>query len=87
MANHASAAKRNRQRLVRTERNRAAKNTVRSAVKRARAALGAGDKAGAADQVKAAAVALAKGVAKGVVHKKAAARVTSRIQSALAKLG
>jgi len=87
MANHPSAEKRNRQRVVRTERNRAAKSTVRSAVKKARAAIATGDKAGAKASVAAATTALAKAAKKGVVHKNAASRVTSRIQTALAKLG
>ena len=38
MANHASAEKRNRQRITRTERNRAAKSALRTTLKRARTA-------------------------------------------------
>lgn len=88
MANHPSAQKRNRQRVVRTERNRAAKSSVRSAVKKkARSAIAAGDKAAAKETVATASTALAKAAKKGVLHKNAASRVTSRIQSALAKLG
>lgn len=87
MANHPSAQKRNRQRVVRTERNRAAKSSVRSAVKKARSAIAAGDKATAKATVATASTALAKAAKKGVLHKNAASRVTSRIQSALAKLG
>lgn len=87
MANHPSAEKRNRQRVARTERNRAAKSTVRSAVKKARAAIASGDKADAKSNVAAASAALAKAAKKGVIHKNAASRVTSRIQASLAKLG
>lgn len=87
MANHPSAEKRNRQRVVRTERNRAAKSTVRSSVKKARTAIAAGDKAAAKASVQSASTALAKAAKKGVIHKNAASRVTSRIQAALAKLG
>ena len=87
MANHPSAQKRNRQRVVRTERNRAAKSSVRSAVKKARSAIAAGDKAAAKETVATASTALAKAAKKGVLHKNAASRVTSRIQSALATLG
>lgn len=84
MANHPSAEKRNRQRIVRTERNRSIRQSVRTAVKKARAALAAGgDESTAKDQILEAARALAKAVSKGVVHKKAAARTTSRIQAAL----
>ncbi|MBK7581019.1 MAG: 30S ribosomal protein S20 [Myxococcales bacterium] len=87
MANHPSAGKRNRQRLVRTERNRAAKSSVRSTVKKARTAVESGDKAVAKSSVASASVALAKAAKKGVIHKKTASRTTSRIQAALAKLG
>lgn len=87
MANHASADKRNRQRIVRTARNRALTSSVRTAVKHARAAIAKGDAKAAADTVKVASQALARAASKGAVHSRAASRVTSRIQSALAKLG
>ena len=87
MANHPSAEKRNRQRIVRTARNRAITSTVRTAIKRARTALASGDAKVAAETVKAASQALARAASKGVVHSRAASRVTARIQSALAKLG
>jgi len=87
MANHPSAEKRNRQRVVRTERNKAAKSTVRTAVKKARATLATGDKAAAKTDVAVASQALAKAAKKGAVHPKAASRTTSRIQTALSKLG
>jgi small subunit ribosomal protein S20 len=86
MANHPSAEKRNRQRVVRTERNKAAKSTVRTAVKKARVAIEAGDKAAAMTVVAEAEKALAKAAKKGAVHKKSASRTTSRIRSALSKL-
>jgi small subunit ribosomal protein S20 len=86
MANHPSAEKRNRQRLVRTERNKAARSTVKTAVKRARAAIASGDKKSASEDARLAATALAKAAKKGVLHKKTASRTTSRIQAALAKL-
>ena len=86
MANHPSAAKRNRQRVKRTARNRSIRSAVRSAVKRARAALAAGDEKAARDSVKSASVALSKAASKGVLHTNAASRTTSRIESALAKL-
>jgi small subunit ribosomal protein S20 len=84
MANHPSAEKRNRQRVERTERNRSIRQTVRTAVKKARAALvTGGDDKVAKDRIFEATRALDKAVSKGVVHKKAAARTTSRIQAAL----
>ncbi|HWA78288.1 MAG TPA: 30S ribosomal protein S20 [Polyangiaceae bacterium] len=87
MANHASAEKRNRQRIERTVRNRAITSTVRTAVKKARAAVAGGDSKAAAETVRAASRALAQAASKGVLHSRTAARVTSRIESALAKLG
>jgi small subunit ribosomal protein S20 len=86
MANHPSAEKRNRQRVVRTERNKAAKSTVKTAVKQARSTIASGDKKSAREDVHAATKALAKAAKKGVLHPKTASRTTSRIQSALAKL-
>jgi small subunit ribosomal protein S20 len=86
MANHASAEKRNRQRVTRTARNRSARANVRTIVKKARTAIEGGDAAKAKDPVLAASKALAKAASKGTVNKKTASRVTSRIASALSKL-
>ena len=86
MANHVSADKRNRQRIVRTLRNRSVRTAVRNALRTARAALEAGDKAAAAEPVKKAVSILSRAVSKGVLHQKTASRTTSRIESALAKL-
>ena len=60
MANHPSAEKRNRQRIESTNRNRAVKSAVRTAVKKARTAIAGGDSKKAADPVKAASQALAR---------------------------
>lgn len=86
MANHASADKRNRQRIVRTLRNRSVRTAVRSAVRSARAAIAAGDKEAALAPVRRAASALSRAVSKGVLHQKTASRTVSRIESAWAKL-
>ena len=85
MANHPSAEKRNRQRVVRTERNRAAKSALRSTLKKARAAVSAGDAGKAKQSVGSAEKALAKAAAKGLIHRRTAARTASRIAKALAK--
>lgn len=87
MANHASAAKRARQTIKRTERNRAIRTRVRNAVKAARVAIAVGDKAAALEPVKIASVAVARAVTQGILRKETAARTISRVQSALAKLG
>ncbi|MEZ4226616.1 MAG: 30S ribosomal protein S20 [Polyangiaceae bacterium] len=87
MANHASAEKRNRQRLVRAERNRAIRSSLRTAVKKARTAIEQGDKAAAIPLVSSAEKALSRAVSKGVLPKNTGSRTTSRIKTALAKLG
>ena len=86
MAHHASAEKRNRQRVGRTARNTAVRSAVRTAVKKARIALGGGDAAAAAEPVRSASKALARAARKGVIHARTASRKTGRIQAALHKL-
>lgn len=81
MANHPSAEKRNRQRMKRTNRNRAVSSSVRTLVKRVRTALHAKDKAAATTALQAATVALDKAASKGVVHPKAASRTISRLSA------
>jgi small subunit ribosomal protein S20 len=87
MANHVSAAKRARQRTKRTARNRLLLGSLRSTLKRARAALGQGDASAAATIVGDAAKAAARAASKGIIHRNAAARLSSRLQLALNKLG
>ncbi len=86
MANHASAEKRNRQRIRRTERNRAVKSAVRTHVKKVRAAVAAKDKTAAQAALAVAGRALDKAASKGAVHAKAAARTIGRLAAAVAKL-
>ena len=86
MANHPSAEKRNRQRIRRTERNRAARTALRTALKSARLALESGDQAAASEKVSVANRALARAAGKGLLHRNNASRTTSRITKALAKL-
>jgi len=87
MANHASAEKRNRERIVRTERNRSVKAAVRTLVKKARAAIVAagGKPADTASALAAAVKAVDRAASKGVVHPKAAARTKSRLAKAANK--
>ena len=86
MANHVSAAKRARQRFGRTARNRLVQGALRSSLKRARAALGEGNAATAQSVVDAATRSAARAASKGLLHKNAAARLSSRLQRALNKL-
>jgi small subunit ribosomal protein S20 len=87
VANHASAEKRNRQRIKRTLRNRSIKSSVRTLVKRVRDAVAGKDKAAAATALKSAIVALDRAASKGVFHPKAASRTVSRLSAAVHKLG
>lgn len=86
MANHASAAKRARQRTKRSLRNRLVLGTLRSSLKRARGALGQSDPQAAESLVQSAAHTAARAASKGVIHRNAAARLNSRLQRALNKI-
>ena len=85
MANIKSAQKRNRQRLVRRERNQFHITTMRTYVKRVRVALEtktpgtAGTKASVAEALHQAIRQIDKAASKGVVARKAAARKISRL--------
>ncbi len=83
MANHPSSEKRNRQRITRTDRNRAVKATVRTKVKAARAANATTTEGKA--QMVAAVSSLDKAASKGVLHAKTAARKKSRLARAAHK--
>ena len=75
MANHPSAQKRNRQRVKRTESNRATKSTVRTDLKKARTLVATKPAEAKAAVVDAESV-LARAASKGAISKKAAARKT-----------
>jgi small subunit ribosomal protein S20 len=84
MANHASAEKRNRQRVTTTARNRAAKSSLRTILKKARTAIGSSAENLTA-VVEAAASALDRAASKGVIPAKRASRVKSRVAAAAHK--
>lgn len=86
MANHPSAEKRNRQRIVRTNRNNAVTSAVRTFVKRVRAAVAAKDKGAASAALKEATQKLDKAATKGAMHRRAASRTISRLSEQVAKL-
>jgi len=86
MAHHKSAEKRIRQTVVSTARNRTNTSRLKSAVKKAETAIASGNKAEAEVALKAAQPELARGVAKGVVHKNTAARKMSRLTKRLRTL-
>jgi small subunit ribosomal protein S20 len=84
MANHASAEKRNRQRIVRTERNRSGKSELRTQMKKARTAIDKQPKDAAA-HVKSAVSTADHTASKGIIPKKRAARIKARLARALYK--
>jgi small subunit ribosomal protein S20 len=84
MANHASAEKRNRQRVRATERNRSGKSALRTDLKKARAAVEA-KPADAAAAVKQAVSTADRAASKGHIPRKRAARIKSRLARALHK--
>jgi small subunit ribosomal protein S20 len=86
VANHPSAEKRNRQRIVRTERNRQIKSSVRTAVKAARLATAEKkDVETVKAAVHAAIVSLDKAGAKGAFHRKTVARRIGRLAAMVHK--
>ena len=78
MAYHKSAEKRNRQRPKRQLRNRLALGSMRTALKKARGALES-KSTDAGALVKLAVVAIDKAVTKGVLPKRTASRLISRL--------
>ncbi len=78
MASHKSAEKRNRQTPKRTLRNRLALGAMRTALKKARAALDA-KSADSKTIVQQAVRAIDKAVTKGVLQKRTASRLISRL--------
>ena len=86
MANNRSAEKRNRQTVVRRDRNRAYRSRLRTAIKHLRSAIDAGDKS-KAEELLSPTLALVDATAqKGVVHRNAAGRTKSRLTRAVAAL-
>ena len=87
MANTPQAKKRIRRNARRTEVNRSRVSRIRTFVKQVEAALASGDKAQAEEAIRRVQPELARGVAKGVVHKNTAARKISRLTRRIAALG
>jgi small subunit ribosomal protein S20 len=83
VANHVSAAKRARQTVKITVRNKHVRTTTRSLMKRVRAAVAEGDKSRADTVLKSAIKQIDKAVGKGLWHKNAGARYISRLTSSV----
>jgi small subunit ribosomal protein S20 len=86
MANTPQAKKRIRRNAARAEVNGARVGRIRTFVKKAESAIESGDKSAAESALKAMQPELARGVAKGVVHKNTASRKFSRLTKRLAAL-
>ena len=87
MANTPQAKKRIRRNARRAEINGARVGRIRTFIKAVESALASGDKAVAAEALKKAQPEMARGVARGVIHKNTAARKFSRLTKRLAALG
>jgi small subunit ribosomal protein S20 len=86
MANTPQAKKRIRRNTARTAVNKNRVSRIRTLVKKVENAVAAGDKAAAASALHVAQPELARGVAKGVVHKNTASRKYARLTKAIAAL-
>jgi small subunit ribosomal protein S20 len=87
MANTPQAKKRIRRNDRRADINGARVSRIRTFIKQVESALASGDKAAAQTAMKQVQPELARGVAKGVVHKNTAARKISRLTKRVAALG
>ena len=87
MANTPQAKKRIRRNNRRADINGARVSRIRTFIKQLESALASGDKAAAQNAMKKVQPELARGVAKGVVHKNTAARKISRLTRRVAALG
>ena len=87
MANTPQAKKRIRRNDRRAEINGARVSRIRTFIKAVESALSSGNKADAAEALRKAQPELARGVARGVVHKNTAARKFSRLSKRVAALG
>jgi small subunit ribosomal protein S20 len=83
LANHVSAAKRARQTLKITERNKHFRTKTRTQMKRVRAAIAAGDKGAAAEALQDCIKGVDQAVSKGLWHRKAGSRYVSRLSAAV----
>jgi small subunit ribosomal protein S20 len=87
MANTPQAKKRIRRNANRAVINHARISRIRTLIKQVESAIAAGKKQEASDALKKAQPELARGVARGVVHKNTASRKLSRLSKRVAALG
>ncbi len=87
MANHASAAKRARQSIVRRDRNRSTISALRTVLKKLEGSVEKKDKAAAKADLTVATSYLARAAGKGVLKKNTASRKVSRLTKMVNALG
>ncbi len=87
MANTPQAKKRIRRNANRAEINHSRISRIRTFIKQAESAIASGKKADAADALKKVQPEMARGVARGVIHKNTSARKISRLSKRVAALG
>jgi small subunit ribosomal protein S20 len=83
MANSAQARKRARQAVATNARNASLKSALRTAVKKVKKAIVAGDKAAAATQLQSSQAVIDRIADKRIVHKNTASRTKSRLAQAI----
>lgn len=86
MAQHSSALKRIRRDARQTLLNHSRIARVRTFIKKVEVAIDSGDKPGAQSALHSAQPEIMRGVSKGVLHRKTAARKMSRLNARVAKL-
>lgn len=86
MANTPQSRKRIRRNAKRADINTSRVSRIRGFVKKVETAIAGGDKTAAAEALKAAQPELARGVARGVLHKNTASRKLSRLTKRVAGL-
>lgn len=87
MANTPQAKKRIRRNANRSTINHARVSRIRTFIKAVESAIATGKKSDAADALKAVQPEIARGVARGVIHKNTASRKISRLSKRVASLG
>jgi small subunit ribosomal protein S20 len=85
VASHASAVKAHRQSLKRREQNRQFRARLRSALRKTRAAVAAGNSSDARQALRETASLIDRMVSKGIIHRNAGARYKSRLVKGLGR--
>ena len=87
MANSPQAKKRVRQTVRRTAVNKSRRSRIRTFLRKVEEAIASGDQSAAQEALKAAQPEIMRGASKGVMHKNAASRKVSRLNSRVKAMG